>query len=64
MSNRDIGAEILDGINEIRKFKKEEIQLKITELSEPSSPNNSGTGTSVPAKRQTNAAKAAFPVNY
>jgi len=38
MSNRDIGAEILDGINEIKAFKKGHGQLKTTELSEPSEP--------------------------
>ena len=38
MSNRDIGAEILDGINEIKSFKKGTVPLKTTELSEPSPP--------------------------
>ena len=38
MSNRDIGAEILDGINEIKSFKKGAVSLKATELSEPSPP--------------------------
>ncbi len=38
MSSRDIGAEILAGINEIKAFKKGKIQLKTTELSEPSAP--------------------------
>ena len=38
MSSRDIGAEILAGINEIKSFKKNNIQLKTTELSEPSAP--------------------------
>lgn len=38
MSKRDIGAEILNGINEIKEFKKGRIQLKVTELSEPSPP--------------------------
>ena len=38
MSNRDIGAEILDGINEIKSFKKGTVSLKTTELSEPSPP--------------------------
>jgi putative transcriptional regulator len=38
MSNRDIGAEILAGINEIKAFKKGNIQLRTTELSEPSAP--------------------------
>ena len=38
MSNRNIGAEILDGINEIKKFKRGEIVLTTMELSEPSPP--------------------------
>ncbi len=38
MNNRDIGLEILDGINEIRSFKQGKVSLKITELSEPSEP--------------------------
>ena len=38
MSNRDIGLEILEGLNEIKQFKEGEIQLKTTELSEPSEP--------------------------
>ena len=38
MSNRDIGAEILDGINEIKKFKRGEVVLTTTKLSEPSPP--------------------------
>ena len=38
MSNRDIGLEILDGLNEIRNFKQGNVSLKITELSEPSAP--------------------------
>ncbi len=38
MSNRDIGAEILDGIHEIKRYKKGEVSLKVTELSEPSPP--------------------------
>ena len=38
MSNRDIGLEILDGLNEIRNFKQGKVSLKITELSEPSAP--------------------------
>lgn len=38
MSKRDIGAEILNGINEIKEYKKGRIQLKVTELSEPSPP--------------------------
>ena len=38
MNKRDIGAEILDGIKEIQQYKKGKIQLKITELSEPSPP--------------------------
>jgi putative transcriptional regulator len=38
MNNRDIGLEILDGINEIRNFKQGKVSLKTTELSEPSQP--------------------------
>ena len=38
MNNRDIGAEILDGINEIKAFKKGNVNLKTTELSPPSEP--------------------------
>lgn len=38
MSSRNIGAEILDGINEIKEYKKGNINLKVTELSEPSPP--------------------------
>lgn len=36
MTNRDIGVEILDGIKEIKKHKKDELQLKTTTLSDPS----------------------------
>lgn len=38
MDKRDIGAEILDGIREIKQYKKDEVSLKTTELSEPSPP--------------------------
>ena len=38
MSNRDIGAEILEGIKEIKDFKKGKVSLRTTELSEPSPP--------------------------
>ncbi len=38
MKNRDIGAEILAGITEISEFKKGNLQLKVSELSEPSAP--------------------------
>lgn len=38
MSDRDIGAEILAGINEIKDFKKGRTKLKTSELSEPSPP--------------------------
>lgn len=38
MSNRDIGTEILDGIHEIKAFKKGNGTLKTTQLSEPSEP--------------------------
>ncbi len=36
MSDRNIGQEILDGINEIKRFKKGEIELKTRTLNEPS----------------------------
>jgi putative transcriptional regulator len=38
MTNRDIGNEILEGLHEIQDFKKGTIQLKTTELTEPSEP--------------------------
>ncbi len=38
MSNRDIGLEILEGLNEIKSFKQGHVSLKTTELSEPSEP--------------------------
>ena len=38
MSNRDIGLEILEGLNEIKQFKQGGLKLKTTELSEPSEP--------------------------
>ena len=36
MSNRDIGAEILQGIDEIKQFKKGRLALRTSALSEPS----------------------------
>jgi putative transcriptional regulator len=36
MSDRDIGQEILEGLKEIKKFKKDEIELKTRTLVEPS----------------------------
>jgi putative transcriptional regulator len=38
MNKRDIGLEILNGINEIKAFKKGQTQLRTTELSKPSEP--------------------------
>jgi len=38
MNNRDIGAEILEGLGEIKKFKTGALKLRTTELSEPSAP--------------------------
>jgi putative transcriptional regulator len=38
MSSRDIGTEILEGINEIKQFKKGRFELRTSELSEPSPP--------------------------
>ena len=38
MSHRNIGAEILNGIHEIKRYKQGEVSLKVTELSEPSPP--------------------------
>jgi putative transcriptional regulator len=36
--SRDIGLEILEGLGEISNFKQGKVQLKTTELSEPSEP--------------------------
>jgi len=36
MTDRNIGMEILEGIKEIKKYKKGELQLKTTTLSDPS----------------------------
>ena len=33
MTNRDVGAEILEGLKEIQEFKKGKIKLKTTRLS-------------------------------
>lgn len=38
MADRDLGAEILEGINEIKAFKQGKTELKTHELSEPSPP--------------------------
>ncbi len=38
MSKRNIGAEILDGINEIKEFKKGNVNLKTSQLSDPAPP--------------------------
>ena len=38
MSNRDIGSEILEGLKEVQQFKRGAVELKTTELSEPSEP--------------------------
>jgi putative transcriptional regulator len=38
MSDRDIGKEILDGIKEIKRFKKGDIKLNNWSLNEPSPP--------------------------
>lgn len=38
MGDRNLGAEILDGINEIHEFKKGQLALRTYELSEPSPP--------------------------
>lgn len=38
MGERDLGAEILDGINEIKRFKQGKVALRTHELSEPSPP--------------------------
>ncbi|KZM39743.1 transcriptional regulator [Marinomonas sp. SBI22] len=38
MNNRDIGLEILEGLEEIKSFKKGKTQLKTSELSMPSQP--------------------------
>lgn len=39
MSKRDLGAEILQGLNEIQQHKKGALQLKVTTLAEPSTPD-------------------------
>ena len=38
MTNRNIGAEILEGLKEIQEYKKGKIKLKTTRLSAPSEP--------------------------
>lgn len=38
MTKRNVGAEILEGIREIKDYKKGNAELKVTELSEPSPP--------------------------
>jgi len=38
MNNRDIGLEILEGLEEIKSFKEGRVKLKTTELSMPSDP--------------------------
>jgi putative transcriptional regulator len=38
MSKRDIGAEILHGIAEIKQFKNGQLALRTSELSQPSAP--------------------------
>lgn len=38
MKTRDLGAEILAGLNEIKEHKKGSLHLKTTKLSEPSPP--------------------------
>jgi len=38
VQNRDLGKEILDGLNDIHSFKSGSLKLRTTELSEPSEP--------------------------
>ncbi|WP_148861322.1 helix-turn-helix domain-containing protein [Marinobacter fonticola] len=38
MADRDLGSEILDGLNEIKQFKKGKLSLRTHQLSRPSSP--------------------------
>ena len=38
MRNRDIGKEILEGLDEIQRFKKKKLKLRTTELADPSEP--------------------------
>jgi putative transcriptional regulator len=38
MDNRDIGLEILEGLDEIKQFKSGNARLKTTKLSQPSKP--------------------------
>lgn len=39
MSERDIGAELLEGINEIKAFKQGKVQLRTHQLSQPPAPS-------------------------
>lgn len=38
MRNRDLGKEILEGIDEVQKFKEGNLKLRSTDLTEPSEP--------------------------
>ncbi len=38
MKNRDVGVEIFEGLDEIKKFKKGQVKLRTVKLSEPSGP--------------------------
>ena len=38
MRNRDLGKEILEGLDDIQSFKKGNLKLRTTELTEPSEP--------------------------
>ena len=38
MTNRDIGAEILEGLKEVQEYKRGKTKLKTTRLSTPSGP--------------------------
>jgi len=38
VKNRDIGKEILDGLSDIKNYKKGKLKLRTAELSEPSEP--------------------------
>ena len=40
MAERDIGMEILEGIREIKAHKADQVELRVRQLSEPSSPQN------------------------
>lgn len=52
MPNRDIGLEILEGIQEIKAYKTGQVDLRTRELQEPSAPQE--------IRKQLNLSQAAF----